>query len=322
MAEEMTTQEVVTAAEEAVETVQEAVETAAAEAPAEAAVVEAAEEAAEPVQELTQEAFAAADAADEPAQTFEEVEAEVEAEKDAVWQKYEQMIADKTIFPVKVAQIVKGGAVAYVDDIRAFIPASRIGAGYVADLEQFKDQEIDVCIIEVDREKRRMVLSGREAARKKRDEERAKAVDNVAVGTILNGKVETLKEYGAFVKLENGLSGLVHVSQISRQRVNTPADVLKEGDDVTVKVIKVENHKLSLSIKALQEPEPGEHDEREQRERRPRRDFRDRNDRGEGREGREPRERREREPRDTFQYKEEGRASTGLADLLKDIKLD
>lgn len=304
--------EVTEAAQEVAETVAE--ETA-------QAAQEAVEAAAEP-EELTAAAFEAADQTE--AQTFEEVEAEVEKEKDAVWAQYEQMIADKTIFPVKVSQIVKGGAVAFVDDIRAFIPASRIGAGFVENLEEFKDKEIDVCIIEVDREKRRMVLSGREAARKKRDEERAKAVDSVAVGTVLKGVVETIKDYGCFVKLENGLSGLVHVSQVSNHRVKTPADVLKEGDEVTVKVIRVENHKLSLSIRALMEPEEGEEERAPRRPFRERTDRPERQDRGERapRERGEFRERREREPRDTFQYKEEGNASTGLADLLKGIKLD
>lgn len=244
------------------------------------------------------------------AQSFEEAEAEVAAEKDALWDQYAKKIEEKTIFPVKVAAAVKGGCIAYVDDIRAFIPASRLAAGFVENLEDFVGKEIDVCIIEADKEKKRLVLSGREAARKKRNEERAAAVDNVEVGTVMTGKVETIKDYGAFVRLENGLSGLVHVSQVSNHRVNTPADVLKEGDEVTVKVIKVENHKLSLSIRALMEPERRERPAREQRERT------DRPERG------ERRERRDNRDKDTFQYKEEGKASTGLADLLKDIKLD
>lgn len=71
----------------------------------------------------------------------------------------------------------------------------------------------------------------------------------------MSGTVETLQNYGAFVKLENGLSGLVHVSQISQKRVKNPAAVLNVGDEVQVKVIGIKDGKISLSMKALEEPE-------------------------------------------------------------------
>ena len=73
------------------------------------------------------------------------------------------------------------------------------------------------------------------------------------VGTVLKGTVETLQNYGAFVKLENGLSGLVHVSQISQKRIKMPSDVLTVGDEVEVKVIGIKDGKISLSMKALEE---------------------------------------------------------------------
>ncbi len=71
----------------------------------------------------------------------------------------------------------------------------------------------------------------------------------------MSGTVETLQNYGAFVKLENGLSGLVHVSQISQKRIKNPAAVLNVGDEVQVKVIGIKDGKISLSMKALEEPE-------------------------------------------------------------------
>lgn len=76
---------------------------------------------------------------------------------------------------------------------------------------------------------------------------------NVKVGSILTGKVESIQDYGAFVRLEDGLSGLVHVSQISQKRVKSPKDVLNTGDEVKVKVIGVKDGKISLSMKALEE---------------------------------------------------------------------
>ena len=77
-------------------------------------------------------------------------------------------------------------------------------------------------------------------------------IASMKVGTVLKGTVETLQNYGAFVKLENGLSGLVHVSQISQKRVKMPSDVLTVGDEVEVKVIGIKDGKISLSMKALE----------------------------------------------------------------------
>ena len=119
-------------------------------------------------------------------------------------------------------------------------------------------------MITVDPEKKRLVLSAREILR---DEARAEAkqkekeaFDQIKVGDVLDGKVENLKDYGAFIRLANGMSGLVHVSQISDKRVTSPEKVLKVGQDVQVKVIAIKDGKLSLSMKALlvKEDEPAE----------------------------------------------------------------
>ena len=85
-------------------------------------------------------------------------------------------------------------------------------------------------------------------------------IANVKVGSVVKGKVESLQTYGAFVRLEDGLSGLVHVSQISRKRVKSPKDVLSVGDEVTVKIIGLKDGKISLSMKALEEKEEEEED--------------------------------------------------------------
>ena len=94
-------------------------------------------------------------------------------------------------------------------------------------------------------------------------EEKKAAFEQVHVGDVMDGTVETLKDYGAFVRLSNGLSGLVHVSQISDKRVVSPDKVLKEGQEVKVKVTAIKDGKLSLSMKALlesaQEEEANEH---------------------------------------------------------------
>lgn len=108
-------------------------------------------------------------------------------------------------------------------------------------------------MIDVDQANNRLVLSAREILKEREKEERERQIASVKVGTVMSGTVETLQNYGAFVKLENGLSGLVHVSQISRQRVKFPSDVLNVGDEVQVKVIGIKDGKISLSMKALEE---------------------------------------------------------------------
>ena len=209
----------------------------------------------------------------------------VEAVDVLAWDKLKAMMEERTVVPVKISEIVNAGAVAYLEGIRGFIPASRLSDEYVEDLKEFDGKTIEVTVITADEETHRLVLSGREAAREKKQEETNKKIAKCEVGAVMKGTVETLKDYGAFVELENGLTGLLHISQISTKRIKHPGAVLKEGQEVRVKIISTANNKISLSMKELIEEEE------------------------------------EREAEDTYGYKEEGQASTGLADLLKGLKL-
>ncbi len=184
-------------------------------------------------------------------------------EGEANWEKLKQYQAEKTPLTVTVDGVVNKGVVSNVEGVRGFIPASRLAIGHVADLNEYLGKEIQVIVREADPEKKRLILSATELLRAKADEERKARIAEVAVGTVMDGKVETLQPYGAFVRLDNGLSGLVHVSQISRARVKLPEDVLKVGQEVKVKVIAIKDGKLSLSMKALEE---GASDDREDRE--------------------------------------------------------
>lgn len=177
-----------------------------------------------------------------------------EANENMLWDKFAEMLADRTIVNVKIAEIVKGGAVAYLEGVRAFIPASKLAAEYVEDLEEYNGKTIEATVITADPEAKKLVLSGKEPARAKLQEEKNKKIAKCEVGAVMEGTVDTLKEYGAFVNLENGLSGLLHISQISNQRIKHPGAVLKEGQTVKVKIISIKDNKISLSMKAL-EPE-------------------------------------------------------------------
>lgn len=160
---------------------------------------------------------------------------------------------NKTVLPVKVEGIVNGGAIAMVEGIRGFIPASRLSLSYIEDLESYLLKDIEVKVIEADQAENRLILSAREILKEKERKERDEKIASIKVGTVLTGTVETLQNYGAFIRLPDNLSGLVHVSQISQKRVKAPKDVLKVGDEVNVKVIGVRDGKISLSMKALEE---------------------------------------------------------------------
>ena len=215
-----------------------------------------------------------ADASDDPAFTFRDIEvgqtlsATVirkdngqgrlqlslkEAASVLAWDRLKQLLEDQTNLKVKIGGIVKGGAVAYVEGIRGFIPASKLSLSYVENLEDWLNKEIEVRVITADPEEKRLVLSAREILREKEAEERKARVSNLELGLVTEGKVESLMPYGAFIDLGNGLSGLVHISQISQQRIKHPGAVLKEGQTVKVKVIGVKDGKISLSMKALED---------------------------------------------------------------------
>ena len=176
-----------------------------------------------------------------------------EAQQDTAWDVLKTYLEEKKELTVKVSEVVNAGVVAYVEGIRGFIPASKLSLNYVEDLNEYLNKEIPVQVFDVVEEDNRLILSARELLREKADEERRAKVSNVEVGLVTEGTVESLQPYGAFVNLGNGLSGLVHISQISEKRTKHPSAVLAVGDKVKVKVIAVKDGKLSLSMKALQD---------------------------------------------------------------------
>lgn len=175
----------------------------------------------------------------------------VEANDVLAWDKLLQLKEDKTVLDVKVAEVVNAGVTAYVEGIRGFIPASKLALHYVENLDEYLNKTIQVQVFDLDEEKERLILSAKEVLREKAEEERKAKISNVEVGFVTEGTVESLQSYGAFVSLGNGLSGLVHISQISQKRIKHPSAVLAVGDKVKVKVIAIKDGKLSLSMKAL-----------------------------------------------------------------------
>lgn len=175
----------------------------------------------------------------------------VEANDVLAWEKLKQYKEEGTVLDVTVKGIVNAGVIAYVEGIRGFIPASKLSLSYVEDLNTYLNQPIQVQVFDIDEEKKRLILSARELLRAKAEEDKKAKISNVEVGLVTEGTVESLQPYGAFVNLGEGISGLVHISQISEKRIKHPSAVLNVGDKVKVKVIAIKDGKLSLSMKAL-----------------------------------------------------------------------
>lgn len=166
-----------------------------------------------------------------------------------VWDDIEKKFEAGETITAPVTQVVKGGLV--VDaGVRGFIPASMVSDRFVEDLSQYKGQELELKIVELEPSENRLILSHKEIVQKEREEKKQAVMDRLVVGDVVEGKVARLTNFGAFIDL-GGVDGLVHVSEISFDRVGKPSDVLKVGQDVKVKVLAVdpEKDRISLSIK-------------------------------------------------------------------------
>ena len=171
------------------------------------------------------------------------------------WDKLKALLESGEYVDVTISEAVKGGAVAFLEGIRGFIPASKLDLQFVEEdqLADYVGKTLKVKVITADKEAGKLVLSAREYLREQADARRAEMISNVEVGLVTEGVVESLQNYGAFVNLGNGMTGLVHISQICNQRIAHPSSVLKVGQKVKVKVTAIKDGKLSLSMKALEE---------------------------------------------------------------------
>ena len=176
-----------------------------------------------------------------------------EANEVLAWDVLTGYLEEKKAVTVKVNEVVNAGVVAYLEGIRGFIPASHLALSYVENMDEYKGKMLEVRVITVDQEKEKLVMSAREILREKEKEAHDHKVAMIVPGTVMEGTVESLQPYGAFVDLKDGLSGLVHISQISQRRIKKPSEVLKVGDKVKVKILNTNDGKISLSMKALEE---------------------------------------------------------------------
>lgn len=168
------------------------------------------------------------------------------------WEHLQEDMGNKKIHRIKVAQAVKGGVITYLYGIRAFIPASQISIAYIDDLESVVGNEFDTVVITASAEDNKLVLSGKEVEHERAEKDKSSKISKLQKGIVTKGIVEKIVPYGAFVNIGDGLSGLLHISQISFKRLKSPNEVLKEGEEINVKVIDIKDGKISLNMKDIE----------------------------------------------------------------------
>ena len=158
--------------------------------------------------------------------------------------------AGETLFAM-VNERVKGGLVVDLG-IRGFVPASHVGTGQVRNLEKYVGMELPLKVIEVDRDRRKVVLSHKYATEEERESQRQETLQTLAEGQVRAGVVRRITDYGAFVDI-GGVDGLLHISEMSWTRVKHPSDVLKVGDEIQVMVLKtnLEQGRISLGLRQI-----------------------------------------------------------------------
>ena len=208
-----------------------------------------------------------------------------EADHVLAWEKLAEMKEAHTVVEGIVSEVVPSGAILYVEGVRGFIPASRLALQYVENTEEYLGQKVRVQVLEVDEESEKLILSARELLTEAAIALKNEKVSRMEEGAVVEGTVEKLMPYGAFVSIGDGISGLLHVSEISEKRIRHPKVVLSVGQKVRVKITKISDGKISLSMKALEDVLNKEVQE------------------------------------DDFEYREEGQASTSLGALLAGLKL-
>jgi len=165
------------------------------------------------------------------------------------WDSLEQKFNSGEIFEAEVKDVVKGGLVVDLG-VRGFVPASLVEDHFVESFEDYKGRVLTFKIVEMEKEKNRLILSHRAVVESQKESEKKDVLDNIHAGDELTGTVQRLAAFGAFVNL-GGVDGLVHISQLSHEHVEQVADVLHEGQEVKVKVLSVDrdSERISLSIK-------------------------------------------------------------------------
>lgn len=174
------------------------------------------------------------------------------------WEELEEAYENKEELECKVLTNVKGGLSVLVKGIHGFIPASQISVTYVDDLSAYKGKKLIAKIIDFDKNRKRIVLSSKIVEREKLEKKREILWETLEIGKVIDGKVERLTDFGAFVDI-GGLDGLIHISDLSWYRINHPSEIVKAGEKIQVQILDFDKNKnrISLGLKQIL-PKPWE----------------------------------------------------------------
>ena len=176
-----------------------------------------------------------------------------EARELDAWERIEKIFESQEVVSVHIKAQVPSGVITYLEGIKAFIPASQLALEYVEDTAPFVGRTLNARVMSADKKAKKLLLSVKSILRESEEQGRKNKVNSIAPGTVFEGTVERMESYGAFILLENGLTGLLHISQICEKRINKPSEILKMNQAVKVKVLKVEDGKISLTMKDVDE---------------------------------------------------------------------
>jgi len=184
------------------------------------------------------------------------------ARAESVWIKAQDQQASGEMMDAEVREQNKGGLIVNILGLRGFLPTSQVSRTYSSNLQELVGQRIGVKILEVNRKRNRLIVSQKAAFDEDRARQRGELFEKLKIGDEIHGKVSGLTTYGAFVNL-GAADGLIHISELSWDRVANVGDVLQVGQDVRVKVIKLdpETSRISLSLRQLGQ-DPWDHIEK------------------------------------------------------------
>lgn len=168
---------------------------------------------------------------------------------DLAWEDLQKKFESKEVFEAEIKDVVKGGLVVDLG-VRGFVPASLVENHFVDDFSDYKGKTLTFKVVELEKEKNRVILSHRAVVEEEMKNKKHQVLDSIETGQVLEGTVQRITDFGAFVDI-GGVDGLVHISQLSYEHVTKPSEVVTEGQKVQVKVLSVDrdNERISLSIK-------------------------------------------------------------------------
>lgn len=174
------------------------------------------------------------------------------ADEEEAWARLEEKMQEEQVVKGTVREVVKGGLLVDVMNVRAFLPASLVERGYVEDLSKYLNMEIEAKVIELNRPRRKVILSRKAVLEEEYARKREELLANLEEGQVVKGIVRRLTNFGAFVDI-GGVDGLLHISEMAWYRINHPSEVVNVGDELEVMVLRVdqENEKVSLGLKQV-----------------------------------------------------------------------